>query len=235
MLDFTASGAERGSCPFVALRTEGQTHDCGCWTSAADRHPVLSLAAGCLWLRRARPGTGTGGRSTAVVGPGARRTTPSGGEQGCLGVAGAARLVRRTPLGGRPDLRASASAGLVLAALAEGLPVRWRTAVSCPTPDSDQSRALASGGKVVSDGPEQLILTAHLRGRDGMCVGCRAWWSRLVPYPCWQVDWATSRQARASVARFLGHTRSSDVQQPCQPSPSSSDRPARAECHWWYG
>ncbi|WP_038841268.1 hypothetical protein [Salinispora arenicola] len=126
------------------------------------------------------------------------------GDERCADEASPLRRVRP---GGRVDPRTSASAGLVLAALAEGLPVRWRTAVSCPTPDSDQSRALASGGRVVSDGPEQLILTAHLRGRDGMCVGCRAWWSRLVPYPCWQVDWATSRQARASVARFLDGVR----------------------------
>ncbi|MFG1951415.1 hypothetical protein [Micromonospora sp. NPDC048830] len=26
----------------------------------------------------------------------------------------------------------------------------------------------------------------------------------LVPYPCWQVEWATSRQARTTMARFLG-------------------------------
>lgn len=34
-------------------------------------------------------------------------------------------------------------------------------------------------------------------------VGCRAWWSRLTPYPCWQVDWATSWQAQTITARFL--------------------------------
>lgn len=50
---------------------------------------------------------------------------------------------------------------------------------------------------------ERTILTVHLRGNDGMCVGCLAWWSRLVLYPCWQVEWAIRRQARASVARFL--------------------------------
>ncbi|MFF5173376.1 hypothetical protein ACFY3U_12140 [Micromonospora sp. NPDC000089] len=48
------------------------------------------------------------------------------------------------------------------------------------------------------------ILAVHVRGLDGMCVGCRAWWARLTPYPCWQVAWATSRQARARTARFLG-------------------------------
>ena len=36
-----------------------------------------------------------------------------------------------------------------------------------------------------------------------MCAGCRVWWARLTPYPCWQVEWATSRQARAITARFL--------------------------------
>ncbi|NYT92948.1 hypothetical protein HW126_03700 [Salinispora sp. H7-4] len=56
---------------------------------------------------------------------------------------------------------------------------------------------------MVSGELERTILTVHLRGHDGMCVGCLAWWSRLVLYPCWQVEWATRRQARASVARFL--------------------------------
>nr|WP_028570140.1 hypothetical protein [Salinispora tropica] len=59
----------------------------------------------------------------------------------------------------------------------------------------------------MGDRQERTILAAHLRGPDGMCVGCRAWWSRLVPYPCWQVEWATRREARASVARFLGVVR----------------------------
>nr|WP_233513176.1 hypothetical protein [Micromonospora craterilacus] len=40
-----------------------------------------------------------------------------------------------------------------------------------------------------------------------MCVGCRAWWSRLTPYPCWQVEWATSRQARTITDRFLSGVR----------------------------
>ncbi len=59
----------------------------------------------------------------------------------------------------------------------------------------------------MKDDQEHTILAVHVRGLDGMCVGCRAWWARLSPYPCWQVDWATSRQARASVARFLGGVR----------------------------
>ncbi|SCG68362.1 hypothetical protein [Micromonospora halophytica] len=55
----------------------------------------------------------------------------------------------------------------------------------------------------MKDDQEQAILSVHVRGLDGMCVGCRAWWSRLTPYPCWQVDWATSRQAQTITARFL--------------------------------
>ncbi|WP_243420789.1 hypothetical protein [Micromonospora globispora] len=51
---------------------------------------------------------------------------------------------------------------------------------------------------------KQQILGVHLRGLDGMCVGCRAWWARLTPYRCWQVEWAARRQARAITARFLG-------------------------------
>ncbi|WBC09461.1 hypothetical protein [Micromonospora sp. WMMA1947] len=43
---------------------------------------------------------------------------------------------------------------------------------------------------------EQSILAVHIRGLDGMCAGCRLWWARLTPYPCWQVEWATSRQCR---------------------------------------
>ncbi|OKI53571.1 hypothetical protein [Micromonospora sp. CB01531] len=55
----------------------------------------------------------------------------------------------------------------------------------------------------MNDEQEQVILAVHVRGLDGMCVGCRAWWSRFTPYPCWQVAWATSRQAWAVTARFL--------------------------------
>ncbi|GAA2704685.1 hypothetical protein GCM10010429_12230 [Micromonospora olivasterospora] len=56
----------------------------------------------------------------------------------------------------------------------------------------------------MNDDQERAILAVQFRGLDGMCVGCRAWWSRLVPYPCWQVEWATSRQARTIMARYLG-------------------------------
>ncbi|MCW3820316.1 hypothetical protein ONA91_38390 [Micromonospora sp. DR5-3] len=120
-------------------------------------------------------------------------------KEGC----GAACLVRGVPARRRDDLRAAASAGLVLAAVAAGLPVWSRSAVPCPAPDSDQSWPLADGGGAVSGGQERVILAVHVRGLDGMCAGCRAWWSRLTPYPCWQVDWATSQQARTITARFL--------------------------------
>ncbi|MFI7209907.1 hypothetical protein [Micromonospora maritima] len=53
-------------------------------------------------------------------------------------------------------------------------------------------------------GQEQRILRVHVRGLDGMCVGCRVWWGRLTPYPCWQVEWVTSRQARHLTATLLG-------------------------------
>ncbi|MEV1144168.1 hypothetical protein [Micromonospora sp. NPDC049799] len=51
---------------------------------------------------------------------------------------------------------------------------------------------------------EQRILAVHLPAMDGLCTDWRAWWSRLTPYPCWQVDWATSRQARSLTAASLG-------------------------------
>ncbi|WP_311773709.1 hypothetical protein [Micromonospora echinospora] len=107
------------------------------------------------------------------------------------------------PVGRRVDVRPAASAGVVLAAVATGLPVRSRVALSFAASDSDQSRSLATGERRVIPGPEEMILAVHLRGLDGMCAGCRAWWSRLTPYPCWQAEWATSRQARAITARFL--------------------------------
>ncbi|GAA2706174.1 hypothetical protein GCM10010429_16280 [Micromonospora olivasterospora] len=56
----------------------------------------------------------------------------------------------------------------------------------------------------MNDDQERTILAVHIRGLDGMCTGCRAWWGRLNPYPCWQVDWATSRRARTIMARYLG-------------------------------
>ncbi|MFR9777726.1 hypothetical protein ACL02O_16930 [Micromonospora sp. MS34] len=120
------------------------------------------------------------------------------------GRSSAACLVRGVPARRRDDPRAQASAGLVLAAVAAGLPVRSRVAMSRPAPDSDQSWPLARRrGAAVKDDQEHAILAVHVRGLDGMCVGCRAWWSRLTPYPCWQVDWAISRQARTITARFL--------------------------------
>ncbi|MEV4122285.1 hypothetical protein [Micromonospora sp. NPDC049645] len=56
----------------------------------------------------------------------------------------------------------------------------------------------------MSSEAEHRILVAHLPGRNGLCNGCWASWSRLTPYPCWQVDWATSRQARSLTAALLG-------------------------------
>ncbi|RAN94425.1 hypothetical protein GAR05_04947 [Micromonospora saelicesensis] len=56
----------------------------------------------------------------------------------------------------------------------------------------------------MSHDAERQILVGHLLAKDGLCTGCRAWWSRLTPYPCWQVDWATSRQARSMTAALLG-------------------------------
>ncbi|MGC4868321.1 hypothetical protein ACLQ3B_23145 [Micromonospora sp. DT53] len=55
----------------------------------------------------------------------------------------------------------------------------------------------------MSNGQQKAIIAVHVRGLDGMCSGCRAWWALLTPYPCWQVQWATSRQARAVTARLL--------------------------------
>ncbi|MFI7303988.1 hypothetical protein ACIBM8_12315 [Micromonospora aurantiaca] len=101
------------------------------------------------------------------------------------------------------DARTPSSPGLVVAAVAVGVPLRRGAAVPEPPPRTDQSRSPAAAGGPVRTA-EQAILAVHVRGLDGMCVGCRLWWARLTPYPCWQVAWATSRQARASVARFLG-------------------------------
>ncbi|WP_319463780.1 hypothetical protein [Micromonospora sp. RTP1Z1] len=115
----------------------------------------------------------------------------------------AARLIRGVPDRGGDDPGPAAPAGLVLAQMAAGLPVRCGAALPVPAPDSDQPWALAGGGEE----PERVILAVHVRGLDGLCAGCLAWWSRLSPYPCWQVEWATSRQARSSTARFLGGRR----------------------------
>ncbi|MCG5440605.1 hypothetical protein [Micromonospora foliorum] len=56
----------------------------------------------------------------------------------------------------------------------------------------------------MSNEAERRILVVHLLDRDGLCTGYRAWWLRLTPYPCWQVDWATSRQSRLVTAALLG-------------------------------
>ncbi|MGC1209862.1 MAG: hypothetical protein WA890_01130 [Micromonospora sp.] len=115
--------------------------------------------------------------------------------------------LRRVPPSGRADPGATAPAGLVLAAVAADLPLRSRPAVPGPAPHSDQPQSLAGGGGAMNDGQEQSILAVHVKGLDGMCAGCRAWRSRLAPYPCWQVDWATSRQARTITPGFFGGVR----------------------------
>ncbi|MBQ1018647.1 hypothetical protein KBX71_12345 [Micromonospora sp. D93] len=56
----------------------------------------------------------------------------------------------------------------------------------------------------MSSEAEQRILVAHVPGKSGLYNGCWAWRSRLTPYPCRQVDWATSRQARSMTAALLG-------------------------------
>ncbi|NLU80363.1 hypothetical protein HCA58_18680 [Micromonospora sp. HNM0581] len=120
---------------------------------------------------------------------------------------GATSVLRPVPDRRSDDLGAATPTGMVVAQVEVAVPVRGRPALPEPTPHPDQPRALADRGGAMTNGAEQAILAVHLRGLDGMCVGCRAWWSRLSPYPCWQVEWATSRQARASVARFLGGVR----------------------------
>ncbi|WP_433120430.1 hypothetical protein [Micromonospora sp. CA-246542] len=56
----------------------------------------------------------------------------------------------------------------------------------------------------MSSGQRKAIVAVHVRGLEGMWAGCRAWSSRLTPYPCWQVDWVTSRRARSMTAALLG-------------------------------
>ncbi|MFI6239486.1 hypothetical protein ACIBEF_06375 [Micromonospora sp. NPDC050795] len=56
----------------------------------------------------------------------------------------------------------------------------------------------------MSNDAERHIMVVHVPGIDGLCSGCRAWWSLLTPYPCWQVDWAASQQTRSMAAALLG-------------------------------
>lgn len=107
----------------------------------------------------------------------------------------------------RADARPATSAGLVLAEVAPNLPLRLGPALRDEAPNPDQPGQLAGRGSVVSDQQVRTILAVHVRGVDGMCAGCRAWWSRLAPYPCYQVDWATARAAWSITARFLGGLR----------------------------
>ncbi|WP_420914998.1 hypothetical protein [Micromonospora chalcea] len=113
------------------------------------------------------------------------------------------RLVRGLPGRDGTHSRPEAPPCLVLAEVATDLPLRSGSALPRQAPNPYQSWPLAGRGRVVKDDLEQAILAVHVRGYDGMCTGCRAWWSRLSPYPCWQVEWATSRQARTITARFL--------------------------------
>ncbi|PMR58661.1 hypothetical protein C1A38_23560 [Verrucosispora sp. ts21] len=118
-----------------------------------------------------------------------------------------ARVLRRVRPSGSPHPCSAASAGLVLAEVGADLSLWSRSALPRPAPHPHQPWPLAGRGGAVRNDQEYAILAVHVRGLDGMCVGCRAWWARLAPYPCWQVEWATSRQARTSVARFLGGVR----------------------------
>ncbi|TDB75588.1 hypothetical protein E1165_10580 [Micromonospora sp. KC723] len=104
----------------------------------------------------------------------------------------------------RDDPGTATPPGMVLAEVGVGLSLWGEPALSQPTPHPDQPGALARQGGAVTNEAEQRILVVHLPGVDGLCTGCRAWWSRLTPYPCWQVDWATSRQARSLTAALLG-------------------------------
>lgn len=49
---------------------------------------------------------------------------------------------------------------------------------------------------------KQQILAVHVQDMDGMCAGCRAWWSYLTPYPCSQMQWATMAPVRAAGTRL---------------------------------
>ncbi|MFI7493069.1 hypothetical protein ACIBXA_32325 [Micromonospora echinaurantiaca] len=120
-----------------------------------------------------------------------------------VGSRQAARFVRRIRPRHRPGPCPAASAGLVLAEVAADLPLWGRPALPCPASHPDQPWPLAGRGGAVKETQEEAILVAHVQAPDGLCAGCRAWWSRLAPYPCWQVEWATSRQARTITVRFL--------------------------------
>ncbi|TNH26251.1 hypothetical protein FHG89_21265 [Micromonospora orduensis] len=55
----------------------------------------------------------------------------------------------------------------------------------------------------MTEDPVGRILSVHLPGVDGLCAGCRWWWARLSPYPCYQAEWAARWHARAATRRFL--------------------------------
>nr|WP_088990171.1 hypothetical protein [Micromonospora chokoriensis] len=57
------------------------------------------------------------------------------------------------------------------------------------------------------NGQQKAVTAVHVRGFDGMCSGGRTWWAPLTAYPCWQVGWATRRQARANASGLLAGLR----------------------------
>ncbi|WP_410813713.1 hypothetical protein [Micromonospora sp. 067-2] len=59
----------------------------------------------------------------------------------------------------------------------------------------------------MNDGQEQGTVSVQLRGLSDWCGDCRVWRSRLVPYPCRQVQWATGWQVRSLAAWLLGGRR----------------------------
>ncbi|MDG4809604.1 hypothetical protein O7634_22880 [Micromonospora sp. WMMD1120] len=56
----------------------------------------------------------------------------------------------------------------------------------------------------MSNQARRRIRVVHLPAKDGLRDGYRAWWAHFTPYLCWQVGWATSRQARYLTAALLG-------------------------------
>jgi hypothetical protein len=52
------------------------------------------------------------------------------------------------------------------------------------------------GGLAADEGTDRVIASAvsvlryHTPDAGGCCLGCLAWWRRLVPFPCEQAKWA---------------------------------------------
>jgi hypothetical protein len=55
------------------------------------------------------------------------------------------------------------------------------------------------------------ILGAHVPDPLNMCAGCRAWWGRMAPYPCTQVEWALLVSAHLMTEEFLADLRRDGV------------------------